>query len=217
MNRILFHEWGFRGNVEHYTDPRNSFLDQVLVRRKGIPLSLSTVYLLIAERLGLELEPVGLPGHFIVGCFTDDLPVSSSIRSIAASSAIRRIFEALRATHVVPKPSDLAPTPVREVLCRSCRNLVNHYTAAGRYRTCPALRRLRRGIRGRLRSGTRREFWISDSRFWILRAARTAVSIENLKSKIENPEDVLTLARPRTRGPSTAPRSPCSAIRSSTR
>src|SRR4051794_15929632 len=55
LNRVLFHEWGFHGNVEHYNDPRNSFLDQVFERRTGIPLSLSVVYLLVAERLGLEL------------------------------------------------------------------------------------------------------------------------------------------------------------------
>src|SRR5882724_3192153 len=74
LNRVLFHEWGFHGNVENYTDPRNSFLDQVLARRTGIPLSLSIVYLLVAGRLGLELEPVALPGHFVVGCFADGAP-----------------------------------------------------------------------------------------------------------------------------------------------
>lgn len=131
VNRVLFHEWGFHANVEHYTDPKNSFLDQVLVRRTGIPVSLSIVYLLVAERLGLELEPVGLPGHFIVGCFTDDLPFFIDPFDRGIFRDPEEIFEALRASHVVPKPSDLAPTPVREVLCRCCRNLVNHYTAAG--------------------------------------------------------------------------------------
>ena len=131
LNRVLFHEWGFHGNVENYTDPRNSFLDQVLERRTGIPLSLSIVYLLVAERLGLELEPVGLPGHFIVGCFVDDLPffIDPFDRGVFRDGA--EIFDLLRANNIQPKPTDLAPTPIREVLCRSCRNLVNHYTAAG--------------------------------------------------------------------------------------
>jgi regulator of sirC expression with transglutaminase-like and TPR domain len=131
LNRVLFHEWGFHGNVEHYTDPRNSFIDQVLERRTGIPLSLSIVYLLVAERLGIELEPVGLPGHFIVGCFTDDLPFFIDPFDRGVFRDADEIFELLRANNIVPKASDLAPTPVREVLCRSCRNLVNHYTAAG--------------------------------------------------------------------------------------
>jgi regulator of sirC expression with transglutaminase-like and TPR domain len=131
LNRVLFHEWGFHGNVEHYTDPRNSFIDQVLERRTGIPLSLSIVYLLVAERLGMELEPVGLPGHFIVGCFVDDLPFFIDPFDRGVFRDAEEIFDLLRSNNIVPKPSDLAPTPVREVLCRSCRNLVNHYTAAG--------------------------------------------------------------------------------------
>ena len=131
LNRVMFHEWGFHGNVENYTDPRNSFIDQVLERRTGIPLSLSMIYLLVAERLGIELEPVGLPGHFIVGCFSDDLPFFIDPFDRGVFRDGEEIFDLLRANNITPKQSDLAPTPVREVLCRSCRNLVNHYTAAG--------------------------------------------------------------------------------------
>jgi regulator of sirC expression with transglutaminase-like and TPR domain len=131
LNRVLFHEWGFHGNIEHYTDPRNSFLDQVLTRRTGIPISLSIVYLLVAERIGLELEPVGLPGHFIVGCFGDETPFFIDPFDRGVFRDADEIFELLRANNITPKPTDLTPTPIREVLCRSCRNLVNHYTAAG--------------------------------------------------------------------------------------
>lgn len=131
LNRVLFHEWGFHGNLENYTDPRNSFLDQVIERRTGIPLSLSIVYLLVAGRLGLELEPVGLPGHFIVGCFVDGAPFYIDPFDRGVFRDAEEIFFLLRARHIAPKASDLAPTPVREVLCRCCRNLVNHYIASG--------------------------------------------------------------------------------------
>ena len=131
INRVLFHEWGFHGNVENYTDPRNSFLDQVLERRTGIPLSLSIVYLLVAERLNLDLEPVGLPGHFLVGCYVDGLPFFIDAFDRGVFRDAEEIFELLNSNNIVPKSTDLAPTPVREVLCRSCRNLVNHYAAAG--------------------------------------------------------------------------------------
>lgn len=131
INRVLFHEWGFRGNVEHYTDPLNSLLDQVLLRRKGIPLSLSVLYLLVARRIGLELEPVGLPGHFIVGCFDEDKPFFIDPFDKGVFLDSDEIFTLLRSNNIVPRSSDLMPTPVREVLCRSCRNLVNHYTAGG--------------------------------------------------------------------------------------
>ena len=57
---------GFHGNTEEYYDPRNSYLNEVLDRRTGIPITLSTVYIEVARRGGLEVEGVGLPGHFIV-------------------------------------------------------------------------------------------------------------------------------------------------------
>jgi regulator of sirC expression with transglutaminase-like and TPR domain len=66
LNRYLFHDERFRGNTEEYYDPRNSYLNQVLDRRTGIPITLSTVYIEVARRAGLEVEGVGLPGHFVV-------------------------------------------------------------------------------------------------------------------------------------------------------
>ena len=131
INRVLFHEWGFRGNVENYNDPRNSLLDQVLARRQGIPISLSIVYLLVAGRIGLELEPVGLPGHFVVGCYRDRPPFFVDAFEQGILRNREEIFALLRARQIVPQASDLAPTPVREVLCRSCRNLASQYAATG--------------------------------------------------------------------------------------
>src|SRR5690606_19213864 len=66
LNRVLFEEERFRGNAEAYYDPRNSFLNDVLDRRVGIPISLSLVYLEVGWRLGLPLSGVGFPGHFLV-------------------------------------------------------------------------------------------------------------------------------------------------------
>ncbi|MCZ6695424.1 MAG: transglutaminase-like domain-containing protein [Acidobacteria bacterium] len=66
VNRLLFDELGFRGNREEYYDPRNSFLNDVLDRRVGIPISLSTIYLEVARRIGLRLAGVTFPGHFLV-------------------------------------------------------------------------------------------------------------------------------------------------------
>ena len=66
LNRYLFQEQGFHGNTEEYYDPRNSYLNDVLDRKTGIPITLSTVYIEVAARAGIEVEGVGLPGHFIV-------------------------------------------------------------------------------------------------------------------------------------------------------
>lgn len=64
----LFAERGFRGNRERYGDPANSYLDRVVERRLGIPITLSLVYLEIAGRVGLECDGIGFPGHFLVRC-----------------------------------------------------------------------------------------------------------------------------------------------------
>lgn len=131
LSRVLFHEYGFRGNVECYADPRNSLLDQVLARRQGLPLTLSLVYLLVAQRVGLALEPVGLPGHFVVGCFLEDTPFFIDAFARGVFRTPGELFLMLRRNHIAPKISDLAPAPVREVLCRCCRNLSSHYAASG--------------------------------------------------------------------------------------
>ena len=111
VNRVLFHEYALRGNTDHYTDPLNSYLDQVLVRRKGIPISLSIVYLLVAERAGLTLSAVGLPGHFMVGCYEEHVPffidpfnagvflnageVFALLRSSSVHASVSTLFECL--------------------------------------------------------------------------------------------------------------------------
>ena len=64
--RFLFHELGLHGNTRDYYDPRNSYFNQVLERRTGIPISLSAVTMAIGARVGIHIDGVGLPGHFIV-------------------------------------------------------------------------------------------------------------------------------------------------------
>ncbi|HEY3756298.1 MAG TPA: transglutaminase-like domain-containing protein [Opitutaceae bacterium] len=131
INRVLFHEWGFRGDPEHFSDPRNSLIDQVLARRKGLPISLGTIYLLVAGRLGMDLYPVGLPGLFLVGGESDGAPFFADPFERGALHTELEVLELLRRREYTPQPGELGPTPVREVLCRSCRTLVNHYREAG--------------------------------------------------------------------------------------
>lgn len=64
--RYLFHEMGFHGNNQNYYDPLNSYLNQVIDRRTGIPITLSIVVMAVAARTGLQVVGVGLPGHFVV-------------------------------------------------------------------------------------------------------------------------------------------------------
>jgi regulator of sirC expression with transglutaminase-like and TPR domain len=66
LNYVLFSELGLRGNRDDYYDPRNSFLNDVLDRGLGIPITLSVVYLEVAQRIGFPIAGVGMPGHFLL-------------------------------------------------------------------------------------------------------------------------------------------------------
>jgi len=66
LAETLFTQIGFQGNRQNYSDPRNSYLNEVITRRLGIPISLSVIYIALAHRLGIPAEGVGLPGHFIL-------------------------------------------------------------------------------------------------------------------------------------------------------
>jgi regulator of sirC expression with transglutaminase-like and TPR domain len=66
LNYVLFGELGLRGNRDDYYDPRNSFLNDVLDRGLGIPISLSVVYLEVARRIGFPVAGIGMPGHFLL-------------------------------------------------------------------------------------------------------------------------------------------------------
>ena len=61
----LFHDMGFRGNKKEYYDPRNSYFNEVLERRTGVPITLSILAMAVGSRVGLKIEGVGLPGHLV--------------------------------------------------------------------------------------------------------------------------------------------------------
>jgi regulator of sirC expression with transglutaminase-like and TPR domain len=68
LNDYLFREQRFVGNTTHYEDPRNTFLNEVIDRRTGIPITLALVYMEVARRAGITVEGVNFPGHFLVRC-----------------------------------------------------------------------------------------------------------------------------------------------------
>jgi regulator of sirC expression with transglutaminase-like and TPR domain len=71
ISEFFFGQLGFTGNREHYDDPRNSFLNDVIARRTGIPISLAVVFIEVARRAGLVVEGVNFPGHFLMRCPVD--------------------------------------------------------------------------------------------------------------------------------------------------
>jgi regulator of sirC expression with transglutaminase-like and TPR domain len=131
LNRVLFQELGLRGDTSLDSDPRHSLLDQVLARRLGLPVTLSIIYLLVARRTGLELEPVSVPGHFFVGCYEPEGPFYIDAFNRGQILSPDDVFARLRSQHHLPQLSDLVPSPVREVLCRCCRELATQFAVAG--------------------------------------------------------------------------------------
>jgi regulator of sirC expression with transglutaminase-like and TPR domain len=131
VTRYLFDECGFHGNQDDYYDPRNSYLNDVLERRTGIPISLSVLLLEVGARLGLPLEGVGFPGHFLVRVAGRATPVLLDPffggRPIDERELLAR-YRALggRAAHALP-PDALDTTATPGILMRMLRNLLRAY------------------------------------------------------------------------------------------
>ncbi len=130
INRVLFHEYGFRGAVKDFENPENSFLHRVLERRKGLPITMSVLYLLVARRLGFDLEPIGLPNRFIVGCFSEDRPFYLDPWAGGKFYDFDQMGGLLEEYSIENSGSALLPVTVADTLTRGCRNLVHHYSLA---------------------------------------------------------------------------------------
>lgn len=87
FNEYLYDEQGFSGNRQQYDDPRNSFLNEVLDRRTGIPISLAVVYLEVARRAGLRVSGVNFPGHFLLRARVDRSGARSTARGAGEGEA----------------------------------------------------------------------------------------------------------------------------------
>jgi len=125
LNRFLFDEQGFRGNRDDYYDPRNSFLNVVLDRRTGIPITLSLVFLEVARRVEVAAHGVGFPGHFLVAVEGDPVIVVDPFfaRVLTQGECRERLEEVLgREVPFDPRVHLRAATP-GEILVRMLSNL----------------------------------------------------------------------------------------------
>ena len=137
INRHLFGELGFSGNVEAYYDPRNSYLNQVLERRVGIPITLSIVYLEVARRVGLSAQGVAFPGHFMVkvrlksgALVLDPFGTGAPQSENELHARLERALPQGRAGRVDLDPY-LEPATPREIVARVLRNLKSIYLQGG--------------------------------------------------------------------------------------
>lgn len=135
LSSFLFHELGFAGNRADYHDPRNSFLNEVLDRRTGIPITLSLVYLEVGRRCGLDVHGVGFPGHFLCKVMLQgegELVVDPFHRGqLLGIDELRRRYRAAVGEAVPFDPRVLRPARPREILVRMLQNLKTVYQRRG--------------------------------------------------------------------------------------
>ena len=131
INRVLFHEYGFRGAGKDFENPQNSFLHQVLEKKKGLPITLSLIYILVARRAGFDLEPIGLPGRFMVGCFAAEMPFYIDVWAGGKMIDLEEMGEYMGISIEESSGGILLPVTVADMLARGCRNLAHHFSIKG--------------------------------------------------------------------------------------
>ena len=129
--RVLFGEEGFRGSQQSFATPESSLLSHVLADRRGIPISLCLVFLLVARRLGLPVEPVGLPGRFMVGVFRGKEPLYIDCYEGGAFRTRAEVQLLLLDNQLPADEAFLLPVTTHQTLARCCRNLVSQFEAQG--------------------------------------------------------------------------------------
>ena len=135
LSEYLFDEVGLQGNADDYYDARNSYLNQVLKRRLGIPITLSLVYLEVGKRLDIPLVGIGMPGHFLLrhrdetGLFVD--PFNRGIL-LSEEECAQRLTE-ITQDRINWDPEFLNPISNREYLARMLNNLKSIYLQQGNF------------------------------------------------------------------------------------
>jgi regulator of sirC expression with transglutaminase-like and TPR domain len=138
LNRVLFEEEGFRGNREDYYDPRNSYLNEVLERKSGIPITLSVIYMEVARRVGLPVFGVGMPGHFLLKhydidgqqTFIDAFHSGRLLTPYETQLRIREVYEG----QFQSQPELMNPVGKRQILTRMLNNLRSIYISSRNFK-----------------------------------------------------------------------------------
>jgi regulator of sirC expression with transglutaminase-like and TPR domain len=141
LNQFLFEELGYRGNTESYYDPRNSYLNEVMDRRTGIPITLAVLYMAVGRRIGLPLDGVSFPGHFLVRLrlrggmlVLDPFDGGAPLSENDLRQRLERVIPKGAAENLpvaeLPLDQFLEPATPRQILARVLRNLKGIYREA---------------------------------------------------------------------------------------
>ena len=154
LNRYLFDQEGFTGNSTDYEDPRNSFLNQVIERRTGIPITLAVVYIEVARRAGVRVDGVNFPGHFLLRFpfGRDDDPGGAVFvdpfhrGAVMSDTDCRALLQQQGDGAIGFEPSMLAPATKLQILIRMLSNLKRIYVGMRSFHLGLALTELRLAI-----------------------------------------------------------------------
>ncbi|MDD5629767.1 MAG: transglutaminase-like domain-containing protein [Elusimicrobia bacterium] len=130
LSSELFTVLGFCGNEKHYYDPDNSYLNRVIEQRRGIPVSLSVLYLIIARRLALPVYGVATPGHFLVGVRLGGVTSYLDAYNRGRIMTLADVQQMLAHGGYEFRPEFVAPATARDILARMLRNLISIYQKA---------------------------------------------------------------------------------------
>jgi len=137
LNRYVFDELGFSGNSDDYYDPRNSYLNDVIERRLGIPITLAVLYIEIGKRLGLKLSGVSFPAHFLVKCAVREGAIVLDPYARGSTLGVGDLQERLKAVTQQAEPDPalistlLAAAAPNDIFARMLRNLRAIYASQG--------------------------------------------------------------------------------------
>ena len=136
LNQLLFEQEKLSGNEEDYDDPRNSFLNDVLERKKGIPITLSVVYMEVARRRRLPVVGVGFPGHFLVKYLAESGEIFIDPYhhgAILGRADCEQLLKTHFGTEAELRPEYLLATTNRQILSRMLNNLKGSYFRRANY------------------------------------------------------------------------------------
>jgi regulator of sirC expression with transglutaminase-like and TPR domain len=138
LSAHLYEGLGFHGDEEDYFDPRNSYLDEVLTRRTGIPITLSVLLMAVGRRAGLQVEGIGFPGHFLarVGGASGVLVDPFFGGRIIDHAALRRLAARMLGEASRLTPAHLEPVGLRPLVVRMLLNLKHAHERLGDHARC---------------------------------------------------------------------------------
>jgi regulator of sirC expression with transglutaminase-like and TPR domain len=138
LNFVLFQEEGFSGNSEDYYDPRNSFLNDVLDRKLGIPITLALIYMEVARRVGFPLVGVGMPGHFLLKHYDiegREVIIDAFNRGVVLSAGdCAQRLDQIYSGQMPFQPEYLVAVSRRQILLRMLNNLRAIYLSARNFK-----------------------------------------------------------------------------------